>query len=81
MDKIILSTTLPCFLSDSCCTLEFVLLIDESSDEEELESSTVSTKEQYEIDWAHTWEKARGMLAVAEYEAQSLLTQVFLLIP
>ena len=61
--------------------LEFVSLIDKSSDEEELESSTVSTKGQYDIDWAYTWEKAGGVLALAENEAQSLLTQVFLPFP
>ena len=77
MDKIILNTTLSCFLSDSYYTLEFALLIDESSDEEELESSTVSTKEWYDIDWAHTWEKAGGVLALAENKVQSLLTQYF----
>ena len=57
------------------------MLLDESSDVEEPESSTFSTKEQYEIDWAHTWEKAGGVLALAENEAQSLLTQVFLPVP
>ena len=71
MDKIIPSTTLSCFLSDSCYTLEFVSLIDESSDEEEVESSTVFSKEQHEVDWACTWEKAGGVLALAENEAQS----------
>ena len=81
MDKIIPSNTLSCFLSDSWYTLEFVLLIDESSDEEELECSAVSTREQYEVDWACTWEKAGGVLDWAENEAQSLLNQVFLIVP
>ena len=69
MEKFIPSTTLSCFLSDSCYILEFVLLKDELSDEEESESSTVSTKEEYEVDWAHTWEKAGGVPDLAKNEA------------
>ena len=69
------------FLSDSYYTWELVLLIDGSSDEEELGSSTVSTREQYKIHWAHTWEKEGGVLALAENAAQSLLTLAFLLVP
>ena len=44
-------------------------------------SSTVSAREQYKIDCAHTWEKTGGVLALAENEAQCLLTLVFLLVP
>ena len=52
----------------------FVLLADELSQEEVKEV----TKEEHEIDVAHSWMEVGGFLALAEEEAQGLLQQVFL---
>ena len=43
----------------------------------EPEEARASTREQCEIDWACTWEEVASVPALAENEAQGLLTQVF----
>ena len=53
----------------------FVLLTDESSEEEEVKEVT---KEEHEIDVAHSWMEVGAFPALAEEEAQGLLQQVFL---
>ena len=52
----------------------FVSLADKSSEEEEVKEVT---KEEHEIDVAHSWMEVGGLLALAEEEAQRLLWQVF----
>ena len=42
-----------------------------------MEKPKVSTREQFEFDWACTWMKDGGTPVLAEDEAQGLLTQVF----
>ena len=53
----------------------FVSLTDESSVEEEVKAVT---KEEHEVDVAHSWMEVWVMPAMVDEEAQGLLHQIFL---
>ena len=69
------TSTYQIFQPDPLCSFRIVSSTDESSKSEEAKATT---KEEYEVHWDYSWVKAWGIPALAEEEAQQLLSQVFL---